>query len=93
MKNRAGFILISTLVLFCLCLLLLTAATLTLSQALRYEQRTQLLYDSLRVLQLTAAEQEVATNFQIRIIPRNNFQEVQILHGSQILGNLVLYAP
>ena len=91
MKAKPGFILLSCLMIFLLCMSLFTAVALAFSHALKCLHREQLLVQALPLAQ--ANEAYSAAPFTITTSQNPPFKETKVYYDAQLIFNLITYAP
>lgn len=93
MKTSNGFILLGQLLVFSLCLLLLTSAVLAYTRSLRLYQRSKQLETAMMSAQLSLAQQDTSTKFTVILNHNHPFKEVQVNDDKAIILNLVVFQP
>lgn len=93
MKTSNGFILLGQLIVFLLCLLLLTSTVLAYTRSLRLYQRTKQLENAMIASQLLLSNQETLTNVKANLNYNYPYKEVQVMDDKAIIFNLITFEP
>lgn len=91
MKTNSGFILFSYLLLFLVCITLLTATLLAHVRSLKLFQKQVLQERALTSAQLALECQKTA--LPVTITHHNSLKEARVSYNGQIIFNLISYQP